>query len=89
MPRPRRTSSTHVSATPEISRISSHLVERRVKLGLTQQVLADLSGVSRSSIQSLEHGLGGIRLESLIAIADILGMRVDVTSAETPSVHAD
>ncbi|MUL84987.1 helix-turn-helix domain-containing protein [Mycobacterium sp. CBMA247] len=53
---------------------------RRIQLGLTQQVLADLAGVSRYSIQALEHGTGSIKLASVIEIADILGLRIQVTA---------
>jgi len=63
---------------PEIARIGNLLAERRIALRLTQQALADLAGVSRSSVQSLERGSGSIKFGSVIEIADILGLHVDV-----------
>jgi DNA-binding XRE family transcriptional regulator len=57
--------------------------DRRIELRLTQQTLADLAGVSRFSVQSLERGSGSIKFGSLMEIADILGMHLTVsTTAE-------
>jgi transcriptional regulator with XRE-family HTH domain len=66
---------------PEIARIGQAFAERRVTLRLTQQALADLAGVSRYSVQALERGSGSIKFGSLMAIADILGVHVDVSAA--------
>jgi len=63
---------------PEIARIGATFAERRIALRLTQQMLADLSGVLRSSIQALERGSGSIKFGSVIEIADVLGLRIDV-----------
>lgn len=63
---------------PEISRIGRAFAERRIALRLTQQTLADLAGVSRSSVQALERGSGSIKFGSVVDIADVLGMHVDV-----------
>jgi len=50
---------------------------------LTQQTLADLAGVSRSSVQALERGSGSVKFGSLVEIADILGIHIDLrTTAE-------
>ncbi|MGW4097010.1 helix-turn-helix domain-containing protein [Mycobacterium sp. NPDC004974] len=80
MPEPRRTKPAPRSTTPEIAELGAAFAARRIQLGLTQQVLADLAGVSRYSIQALEHGTGSIKLASVIEIADILGLRVQVTA---------
>jgi transcriptional regulator with XRE-family HTH domain len=66
---------------PEIARIGRAFAERRIELRLTQQTLADLAGVSRSSVQSLERGSGSIKFGSVVEIADILGMHIDVGTA--------
>ncbi|OMC01031.1 transcriptional regulator [Mycobacterium sp. NS-7484] len=63
---------------PEIARIGALFAERRIALRLTQQTLADLAGVSRSSIQSLERGAGSVKLGSVIEVADVLGLRLDI-----------
>ncbi|MGK2904096.1 MAG: helix-turn-helix domain-containing protein [Mycobacterium sp.] len=41
----------------------------------------DLAGVSRSSIQSLERGSGSLRFGSVIEIANILGLHIDLSAA--------
>jgi transcriptional regulator with XRE-family HTH domain len=66
---------------PEIARIGDAFTERRITLRLTQQTLADLAGVSRSSVQSLERGSGSISFGSVIEIADILGLHIDASTA--------
>lgn len=78
---PRRRSSKSEGSMPEIGRIGTIFTERRITLRLTQQTLADLAGVSRSSVQSLERGSGSISLGSVVEIADILGLHIDVSTA--------
>jgi transcriptional regulator with XRE-family HTH domain len=63
---------------PEIARIGRVFADRRVELRLTQTTLADLAGVSRSSVQSLERGDGSIKFGFVAEIADILGMQISV-----------
>jgi len=70
MPDPRRTTPTR------------HFAARRIQLGLTQQLLADLAGVSRYSVQSLEYGTGSVKLGSVVQIAEALGVRLDITTAD-------
>lgn len=50
-------------------------------LRLTQQTLADLAGVSRSTVQALERGSGSIKFGSVLDIAEVLGMGVHVRAA--------
>jgi transcriptional regulator with XRE-family HTH domain len=66
---------------PDIARIGRAFAERRVALHLTQQTLSDLAGVSRSSVQSLERGSGSVKFGSVVEIAEVLGMRIDVSAA--------
>ena len=75
---PRRRKSQRDDTMPEIARIATTFTERRIALRLTQQNLADLAGVSRSSVQSLERGSGSISFGSVVDIADALGLHVDV-----------
>jgi transcriptional regulator with XRE-family HTH domain len=56
---------------PEIARIGSLFATRRIQLGLTQQLLADLAGVSRYSIRAVEYGTGSVKLASITEIAEI------------------
>lgn len=78
---PRRTRQRHDATMPEIARIGRAFAERRIALRLTQQTVADLAGVSRSSVQALERGSGSLKFGSLVEIAEVLGMRVDINAA--------
>jgi transcriptional regulator with XRE-family HTH domain len=51
-------------------------------LRLTQQTLADLAGVSRSSVQALERGSGSVKFGFVVEIADILGLHLDVRTTD-------
>jgi transcriptional regulator with XRE-family HTH domain len=80
---PRRTKPRLDASMRDIARIGRTFAERRIALRLTQQTLADLAGVSRSSVQSLERGSGSVKLGSVFEIADALGLHSDVsTTAE-------
>jgi transcriptional regulator with XRE-family HTH domain len=80
---PRRTKPRLDTAMPEIARIGPVFAERGVALRLTQQTLADLAGVSRSSVQALERRSGSVEFGSVVEIADVLGIHIDVsTTAE-------
>jgi DNA-binding XRE family transcriptional regulator len=78
MATPRRTRSHPDLSMSEIARLGRAFADRRIELRLTQQTLADLAGVSRSSVQSLERGEGSIKFGSLAEIADILGLQINV-----------
>lgn len=64
---------------PGIPSIGAEVADRRRELNLTQQTLADLSGVSRSTLQALEYGSGSVRLEALAAVAEILGLEISLS----------
>ncbi|MFF0815499.1 helix-turn-helix transcriptional regulator [Rhodococcus sp. NPDC003318] len=65
--RPRR------SGRPSAGRIADGFTARRLQLGLTQTRLAELAGVSRSSVQAIEAGRATVQLDVLTAVADVLG----------------
>lgn len=50
--------------------------ERRSILGLTQQDLADYTGLSVRIIKSIESGNGNPSMSTLSKIADILGLEI-------------
>jgi transcriptional regulator with XRE-family HTH domain len=80
---PRRTKPRRDTAMPELARIGQVFAERRVALRLTQETVADLAGVSRYSVQSLERGSGSTKIGSVLEIAEVLGLHMDVgTTAE-------
>lgn len=77
---PRRTQPRPDDSMPDIARIGRAFAERRIALRLTQQTLADLAGVSRSSVQSLERGSGSVKFGSVVEIADVLGIHIDMST---------
>ncbi|WP_304719849.1 helix-turn-helix transcriptional regulator [uncultured Alistipes sp.] len=52
--------------------------ERRSLLGLTQQDLADYTGLSLRIIKSIESGKGNPSIGTLNKIADVLGLKIEL-----------
>ena len=52
--------------------------ERRVMLKVTQETLAELSGVGLRTLKQFESGKGNPTLLTLQRIADVLGMEVSL-----------
>ena len=55
-------------------RIGLNILVRRRELHMTQNELAEASGVSRTQISSMERGRTNFRMEALFAIAEALGV---------------
>lgn len=70
--------STHDRAPQDWLRV---VVERRRALGLRQEDLADLAGVSPRFVQSLEAGKPTVRLDKLEAVLHALGLRIEVVAS--------
>lgn len=85
MAKPRRTQPHRDDAMPGITRIGRQVAARRIELHLTQQTLADLAGVSRSSLQALEYGSRSVKLASVVEIADALGLQLELATQRTES----
>jgi y4mF family transcriptional regulator len=70
------------SISDMILRTSSDLArlvhDRRRELGLTQEELANLTGLHRTAIGMLEKGQRSVRFESMLRILHTLGMDLDV-----------
>lgn len=58
--------------------IGDALRERRKKLGINQQTLADLAGVAVNTVVAIERGEGNPQLATLLTILDTLGLQADV-----------
>lgn len=56
--------------------IIKQLKNRREELQVTQETLADISGVGLRTLKQLERGKGNPTLETLTKLADALGMEV-------------
>lgn len=59
-----------------LSKIIQQLKERRKELGVTQEYLAELSGVGLRTIKALESGNSNPTYETLSQLADVLGMEL-------------
>ena len=59
-------------------RIGQRIAALRNVAGLTQAQLADKAGMQRSHISRIEAGSLAVTLESIEAIAEALGMTVDL-----------
>lgn len=60
----------------------SIIKERRFLLGLTQQDLADYTGLSLRIIKSIEAGKGNPSVSTLSKIAEILGLELQLKVKE-------
>jgi len=59
-----------------LSVVIQQIKERREILNLTQESLADLSGVGLRTIKQLEGGKGNPTFNTLQEIADVLGLEL-------------
>lgn len=66
-----------IESAPAGGRLARGLVAVRRQLGLTQQELARIAGVTPSAISQAESGVRGLSLDTVIVIADRLGVTVD------------
>lgn len=63
--------------------IGNKIKERRSILNITQEYLADLSGVGLRTIVQIENNKGNPSLTTLSKIAEILGMEVTLQIKNT------
>jgi y4mF family transcriptional regulator len=59
-----------------LEEIISILKERRLALSVTQEHLAELSGVGLRTIKEIESGKGNPTFDTLSKLADVLGMEI-------------
>ena len=64
--------------------VADHIVAWRKLRNLTQAQLADRAGVSRSTVQNLERGDGGVSLENLLRVLRALGLMDRLAHALDP-----
>ena len=65
-----------MEATEVAAALGRTVALRRRALGVTQEDLALLAGVSVRFISSLERGKATVRLDTLIAVLDALGLEL-------------
>lgn len=61
-----------------IKEIGEVIRTRRKYLGLLQQDLADLAEVNINTVVSVERGEGNPLLDTVITLANVLGMKVEL-----------
>ena len=66
-----------------LSKIDVKIKERRSLLGITQQDLADISGVGVRTIKDIETKKGNPSVHTLSKIVDVLGMELDLSIKHT------
>jgi len=66
-----------------LNNIIETLKKRRIRLQVTQETLALLTGVSLRTIKQLEAGKGNPTLETIQKLADALGLELQLTIKNT------
>ena len=61
-----------------VSEIGTEAKSRRRALGISQEELADLAGVSARFVHTLEHGKPTVRLDKVLAVFDVLGLELTI-----------
>ncbi len=51
---------------------------RRKKLGINQQTLADLASVAVNTVVAIERGEGNPQLSTLLTLLDTIGLQADI-----------
>lgn len=60
--------------------IGKAIKDRRKKIGVNQQTLADLASVAVNTVVAIERGEGNPQLATLLTILDTLGLQLDVNT---------
>ena len=66
-----------------LNNIVETLKKRRIRLQVTQETLALLTGVSLRTIKQLEAGKGNPRLETIQKLAQVLGLELQLEIKNT------
>ena len=57
--------------------IGKRIVEKRLQLGWSQEILAELAGISQKTVSTAEQGQKALRAENIIAISRALNMDIE------------
>jgi y4mF family transcriptional regulator len=69
-----------------MQRIGQVVRREREGLGLRQDELALVAGVSTRVVHQIEHGKPTSRLDSLVPVLDALGLELEINGSSRPSV---
>ena len=75
-----------IEVSSKVADIILALIEERVKKGLTQQQLADKCGMKQSAIARMESIESIPRLDTIIRVATVLEMTMDLQTSKTVSL---
>lgn len=64
--------------TMTLQEIGNAIKDRRKKLRVNQQTLADLAGVAVNTVVAIERGEGNPQLTTLLTLLDTLGLQFDI-----------
>lgn len=59
----------------QLAQLGEVIRQRRLKLGLSQEALADASGIDRSHMGKIERGERNVTFLNLLKIAQAIGLR--------------
>lgn len=59
----------------QLAQLGDVIRQRRLKLGFSQEALADASGIDRSHMGKIERGERNVTFLNLLKIADAIGLR--------------
>lgn len=63
-----------------LQEIGKAIKDRRKKLGVNQQTLADLASVAVNTVVAIERGEGNPQLSTLLSLLDTLGLQLDINT---------
>jgi HTH-type transcriptional regulator/antitoxin HipB len=64
-------------------RIGTAVRERRKRLGVTQQALAQMAGCGLVFVYNIEHGKPSLRFDKLLDVLDVLGLEIVVAAGSS------
>ena len=68
--------------------LATEVRSRRTALGLTQQDLADMAGVSERFVRFVEQGKQSVQLDSLTAVLETLGLELRLVTRTSQAARA-
>ena len=75
-------------ANPFAVQLAAAVRTRRTDLRLSQQDLADMAGVSERFVRFVEQGKPTLRLDTLLALLDTLGLELQLATRSSAAARA-
>ncbi len=73
----------------ELNAFAGTLRSRRRHLGLLQEELADLAGVSERFVYSLENGKRSVQLDKVLAVLAALGLHLELHRGSATDIRSN